>query len=148
MVAPHVKRRRRAEAARKAAEAAAKEAAAKKAAPAPAPAVKRVDVFTTSVVAEAVKAAVPAPVDVKLVKPVHSVVLRLTVPVVVIVAVSMFLTLAPTGAETLAAAVMLKASSPLTPSIESPVLHEPATIALNVSSPELPTNAFGAAVRL
>ncbi len=40
MVAPHVKRRRRAEAARKAAEAAAKEAAAKKAAPAPAPVVE------------------------------------------------------------------------------------------------------------
>jgi hypothetical protein len=103
----------------------------------------------TAVVAAAVRVVPATAVDVKEVSPVHPEASTFTVEEPVITLVSMFSTEAETGAVIAEALVMLNVSVPLTPSTESPVVHvalPPESVALKISSPELPEKSLGAVV--
>jgi hypothetical protein len=103
----------------------------------------------TAVVLAAVRVVPATAVDVKAVSPVHPEASTTTVEEPVITPESMFSTEAETGTVIAEALVMLNVSVPLTPSIESPVVHvwlPPVSVALKVSSPELPVKVLGAVV--
>jgi hypothetical protein len=102
-----------------------------------------------SAVAAAVRVVAPTLVDDRAVNPVHVEASTLTVEEPTIVPVSMFSTAVETGTVIAEALVMVNVSVPLTPSIESPVVHvalPPESVAAKVSSPELPVKSLGAVV--